>query len=50
MRVVCEFFGFNPSHDGKRENVEVSVVWLAQLGAWVASVVKCLTEQETHGN
>lgn len=43
------FFGVEPKEDGEGGEVDGSIVGLHRVGAWMAAVVRCLTERETCG-
>lgn len=49
LRVVHEILGFNPRGKIGGGEVAGSIVFLALVGTWVATVVTCLTEREMRG-
>lgn len=46
VRVVRQFVWFNPRADSEEGEVEGSIVWLGLADACLATVLRCLTEQE----
>lgn len=40
----------NCKERGRAEVVDVSIMWLAQLNAWIATVVDCITKRVSRGS